>query len=141
MSKFTGPLKVSFSEARYAVLWEDLVWEVGHEGSGVEIRIPAGFHSDGMSVPRILWALMPAWGDTGTRAAILHDWLLELAEPLQKDDLPLYRKKRAEADRQFYEALIALGVEKWRARLCYLGVRAYGIYWGRIGIYLAGLLG
>lgn len=133
MSRFTGPLDVSFSDARYAFLREDLVWEVGHEGSGVEIRVPAGFHSDGASVPRPLWWLMLAWGDRGTRAAILHDWLLSL---ISKEDMAAYRRARKHADQQFLEALIALGVSKWRSRICWAGVRAYGIYYGWIGVYL-----
>lgn len=133
MSRFTGPLDVSFSDASYAFLREDLVWEVGHEGSGVEIRVPAGFISDGATVPRLLWWLMPAWGDKGTRAAILHDWLLGQI-PLVPG--PSYRAARAHADRQFLESLLALDVEEWRARLCYYGVRAYGTYYGWIGIYL-----
>lgn len=135
MSRFTGPLKVSFSEARYAVLWEDLVWEIGHVGSGEEIRVPAGFHSDGASVPRLLWAIMPAWGDKGTRAAILHDWMLDQAKALTTNK-SAYRKARALADRQFYDALLALGVARWRALVCYLGVRAYATYYGWLGIYL-----
>lgn len=138
MSEFTGPLLISFDpdNGRTATLFDDLVWEVGFKGSGVRIVVPAGFTSDGASVPRLLWALMPAWGDKGTRAAILHDYLLSI---IPKVPGAAYRTDRKAADAQFYDALIALGVPKWRARLCWLGVRAYGTYYGWIGIYLANL--
>jgi len=121
MSRFTGPLDVSFSDSRYAFLREDLVWEVGHEGSGVEIRVPAGFISDGATVPRILWPIMPPWGDKGTRAAILHDYLLSILKPND----PEYAAKRTDADRQFQLALLALGVNPVRALICWAGVHIF----------------
>ena len=133
MSKFTGDLSVSFSAARYALLKEPLIWEIDYLGSGLRITVPAGFHSDGATVPRPLWWLMPPWGDKGTRAAILHDYLLEELEAGRKPHELINTRERA--DWQFYLALKALGVAEWRARICWLGVRAYSTYSILFGIY------
>lgn len=114
MSRFTGLLAVRFTGDRHAILLEDLVWELDHEGSGEEIRVPAGFVSDGATIPRPLWWFMPAWGSRETRATILHDYLLATPVP------------RAEADRQLYLALRALGVGLVKARVIWIAARTFG---------------
>ena len=82
------------------------------------ITVPAGFESDGASVPRFFWRLVFPPGDSqALRAAIIHDYI--------------YRKQpegwgREEADRLFCDILVADGVPKWRARLAYRGVRLFG---------------
>ena len=91
-------------------LLEDLRWG--------NITVPAGFESDGASVPRFFWrAVFPPGDSQALRAAFLHDYI--------------YRKKpegwtRAEADNLFYDVLVIEGVPKWRARLAYWGVRLFG---------------
>lgn len=134
MSRFTGPLSIAFDDTgRKATLLEPLVWDVDEKGSGLSVTVPTGFTSDGATVPRILWWLMPAWGDKGTRAAILHDFILDR----MKDLYPLPGlETRERADWQFYLALKALGVGEFRARILWGGVRAYSIYYERIGVYL-----
>jgi len=91
-------------------LLEDLRWG--------NITVPAGFESDGASVPRFFWRLVFPPGDADAlRAAILHDYI--------------YREHpagwtRADADRLFYMILVADGVPKFRALLAYWGVRLFG---------------
>lgn len=41
--------------------------------SGVEIVVPAQFHTDFTSVPRILWRILPPWGNY-LPAALVHDY-------------------------------------------------------------------
>lgn len=41
---------------------------------GAILTIPKGFRTDLSSVPRLLWALFPPFGDF-IRAAIVHDWM------------------------------------------------------------------
>lgn len=83
-----------------------------------ELIVPAGFESDGASVPRFFWRVVFPPGDADAlRAAILHDYI--------------YREHpagwtRAEADRLFRDVLIADGVPTFRARLAYWGVRLFG---------------
>ena len=91
-------------------LLEDLRWG--------NITVPAGFESDGASVPRFFWRVVFPPGDSqALRAAILHDYI--------------YREQpegwtRVDADNLFYDVLVADGVPKRRALLAYWGVRIFG---------------
>lgn len=75
------------------------------------IAVPAGFLTDGASVPRIplAWWLT---GGHGNRASVIHDWLL--------DQHGVTRKVAAGV---FREALEASGAPGWRTWLMYAGVR------------------
>lgn len=121
MPAFTGPLRLDFGDwgsgvGRIAILLEPLTWR--------GITVPTGFMTDGASVPRILWAWLPPWGDVATRAAIVHDYLLERRD----DGIPVPgAETRAKCDQLFYEALLDCGVGKFRARLTWLGVRLYAL--------------
>lgn len=98
MSRFTGPLAVTFLGARsgLAHLDQALIWEIGEEGSGREVRVPRGFVSDGITAPRLVWWLLPPWGHGATRAAI---------------------------DAEFHRALRACGVSRPLAALMWTAVR------------------
>ena len=82
------------------------------------LTVPAGFSSDGASVPRFFWRIVFPPGDTkALRAAFLHDWI--------------YRThpegwSRAAADNLFRKVLAADGVPRTSAELAYLGVRLFG---------------
>lgn len=76
--------------------------------NGTVYTVPAGFFSDGASVPRFLWALYPAFGEAYEPAAWLHDYLYAYAElefGTDSDDMI----SRAEADGLFAEAIDATG--------------------------------
>ena len=120
MSRFTGELKVTFSPARerWARLEEDLLWEISEKGSGIYIVVPKGFESDGVTVPRAFWSILPPWGHPATRAALLHDFLL------------VSGYERRFAAREFKLAMIATGVNKAFAQTVYLAVRAYDLFRG-----------
>jgi hypothetical protein len=51
-------------------LLRDLCFTIG----GERVCVPEGFVSDGASVPRWFWRMLPPFG-LYLRAAILHDWL------------------------------------------------------------------
>ncbi|WP_051560463.1 DUF1353 domain-containing protein [Marinobacterium jannaschii] len=76
--------------------------------------IPAGFETDGATVPRLLWSLFPPV-DRYLSAAILHDYLLTQAE-------------REFADWAFLHAMAELNIKPWRRWSMFLAVRAYSIY-------------
>ena len=88
---------------------------------GARIIVPAGFHTDLASTPRVPFAFWLA-GGTAEAAATLHDWL--------------YTQRfcpRGQADAVFLEAMTTDGtavgippVPRWRARLMYAGVRMLG---------------
>ena len=83
-----------------------------------DLTIPAGFKSDGASVPRFFWRLVFPPGDAcALRAGIIHDYI--------------YRKRpagwsRKAADQLFYDLLIRDGTPVYRACLAYTAVRLFG---------------
>jgi hypothetical protein len=108
MSRFTGPLTITEHDVDNEVwsLAQELVWEVGEEGSGLEVRVPVGFLSDGASIPWPFSIVLNRWG-RWRRAACLHDHLyalIRIGEPHP------HGPTRREADRQFREAMLASGV-------------------------------
>lgn len=75
MSVFTENLIVSpLPDGNTWVLRRKFSYDVGQEGSGETIAVPAGFITDFASVPRPLWAVFPKWGKYGN-AAVIHDYL------------------------------------------------------------------
>lgn len=82
------------------------------------LTVPAGFQSDGASVPRFFWRVVFPPGDQkALRAAFLHDWI--------------YRThpqgwSKADADKLFRQVLVEDGVSRSSAELAYWGVRLFG---------------
>lgn len=80
--------------------------------------VPAGFRSDGASVPEFLWATVsPAIDPRTIRAAVAHDYL--------------YRHHpegwtRADADAMFYDLIREDGLNWWRSQKAYWGLRMFG---------------
>lgn len=80
------------------------------------VIIPRKFHTDLGSIPWLL-KVIPGFRptDPGKRAFLVHDWL--------------YRKQvedRRIVDALMYSALIADGMARWQAYVCWLGVRLFG---------------
>jgi hypothetical protein len=119
MSSFTQALivrKVSGTACDWLVETA-FEYRVGALQSPVAIVVPAGFRTDGASVPRLLWWLWPPFGGRYDQAATLHDYLYRT----KYQDLA-----RVVADAIFLEAMAVLGVPP-RTRWCiYLGVRVGG---------------
>lgn len=85
--------------------------------NGKTWHIPAGYRSNGLTVPAQLKKTMGDSPDAPeTWAAVFHDWLFK--QP---------GISRAEADKLFYDALIAYGVSQRKADLMYTSVRAYSL--------------
>lgn len=76
--------------------------------------VPAGFISDGASVPRIFWPIFPPLGRY-FKAALVHDYLL------------INGVARKPADQIFKLALHELDIKPWRVNTLYLAVRSWGI--------------
>jgi len=83
------------------------------------IVIEAGFRSDMLSVPWAFRRVLPR-AEWGKRAAIVHDWLCvhqpDWCTGLQAADV-------------FAECLAVDGVPRWRRRLMYWAVAAFGPHW------------
>jgi hypothetical protein len=83
------------------------------------LTVPAGFVTDGASVPRVFWPLFSPVGQC-LPAAVVHDWLYCRASTR---GAPL---TRLQADRVFLDGLKALGMH-WLARATvYRAVRLGG---------------
>ncbi len=127
---------------RYA-LEKDYTYRWSAEGWEWTITLPAGFSGDGASIPRLAWTLTGLTPDGLHRAgAWVHDWLYRHAGRLPPGsfcrlneetgewlpvDAPWTRKQ---ADKLFANMLAAAGVSRFRRRMMYRAVRAFGwMHW------------
>lgn len=89
------------------------------------IKAPAGFETDGFSIPRALWPMIGSPWDRFVPAAVVHDYLYA-----STGGDGAYTRK--DADRVFKWLLTALGMSSVRAELMYRGVRVGGwVGWRR----------
>lgn len=124
--KVSGSIGVSYSNHASDILRGDL-WVVTqgfqyHIDDKSYIYIPQGYLTDGASVPRWLWGLIPAWGDHG-KAAVVHDYLCEYLQVWRDNER--VKITRDECNKIFYECLINTGVGKIKAKAMYAAVVAY----------------
>lgn len=102
---------------------------------GYWLFIPAGFLSDGASAPRLLWNLIPPWGQYGN-AAIGHDILCEYlvvwdrrgSSEAGTDTCNPVTITRAQADGYLRQMMKATGVAAWRRWAIYVAVRTYAFF-------------
>lgn len=82
------------------------------------ITVKKNFITDGASRPQATGSLCNRMSGLEAEAAVLHDWLYS------RDSGPGLSRKQA--DQLFYDAMVDGGVQKWRAKLIYAGVRMCG---------------
>ncbi|MCR6736573.1 MAG: DUF1353 domain-containing protein [Afipia sp.] len=124
MSRFTGELTITQLDVDYRTwrLEQPLVYEVGDENSGHMIEVHKLFETDGASVPRIFWALLPTWGKY-SRAAVVHDYLYnELREGTEPHPEAPTRQR---ADAIFLEAMAVCGVGFMTRWIMWAAVRVF----------------
>jgi len=82
------------------------------------LEIPAGFESDGASVPRLFWStVFPPGYPPALCAAFVHDYVYRVhPDGWSKKD----------ADTSFFYLLREAGLSELRARAAYLGVKWFG---------------
>jgi hypothetical protein len=80
---------------------------VGKKEDNCWVYVPAGYLTDGASVPAIFWGMLPPWGIYG-QAAVLHDYLCEFLS-ITRNGVP-ERISRKQADQIFDEAMKVIGV-------------------------------
>ena len=86
--------------------------------NGMALTIPAGFHSDGASVPEILWnTVSPAIDPRTLRGSLAHDYIYRV-QPANWT--------RKMADEMFYDLIREDGLSWYRAQKAYWGVRIFG---------------
>ena len=79
------------------------------------VVIPAGYETNGASVPRPFWGILSPFTE-GFRAALVHDFRYT-------NDIRLTRK---ETDKEFYDNLGKCGVNNIRRSLVWLAVTLFG---------------
>ncbi len=83
---------------------------------GTMYLVPAGYRSDGMSVPRFLWRFLdPSVTGKSIVPAIIHDYCY---------DRKLWTRR--EADDSFYERLVSAGYPRWKSIVIHIGLRLFG---------------
>lgn len=102
---------VKTADGRNFVLLEPIVY---HAASGDVITVPAGAQSDGASIPRMFWRLLPPFG-TYWLAAYVHDYLYRQTD-----------KPRDYCDAMFREMMEALGVPSVTVETIYEAVHFGG---------------
>lgn len=111
-----------------------IAYDVGAEGSGETITVPAGATTDFASVPRLAWTLFPPDGPW-LKAAVVHDLLYRTRGTCWWDGFNgRTRAKpytRAEADGILREAMQVLGVSAFARGVIWSAVRLGGAgSWG-----------
>jgi hypothetical protein len=114
MSSFTTPADLRIISATQMQLLATFEFHVGQYPSADVITVPAGTVTDLASTPRILWSVLPPFGEY-TKAAIVHDYLYQQAIGTKRY-----------ADDVFLEAMIVLGVPRWRRAVMYWAVSVFG---------------
>ncbi|MNL28334.1 hypothetical protein D3C87_1499730 [compost metagenome] len=116
MSTWKTSLKSEEVNRKKYIILDDLVLVDDEFG---EITVPKGFVTDYASVSvlqnLLLAPIFVLVADYGDKAATVHDYLYTQA-----------KLSRKECDQVLYRALLAEGLEKWRATLFWLGVRVGG---------------
>lgn len=88
------------------------------------VEIPRGYLTDGATVPRLFWGLVPPWGKYG-QAVVLHDWLCE--EMGYWNYGRWEALTRREVDHIFNAAMREINVPHATRNIMFQAVRAYGV--------------
>ena len=128
---FSAPLMVQYDHAASEALGSDH-WRVcqpfrfylGGKDTDRWVYVPAGYLTDGASVPRLCWSIIPPWGSYG-QAAVVHDIVCEyLSITVNGQPHPITRK---ECDDILLEAMTVLGVQKFLRDAIYGAVSLYRV--------------
>lgn len=112
MSGFSSnSIKVESDDGRNVRLLEPVTFI---RKDGISITIPINATADGASTPRILWRILPPFGNYWM-SAVLHDYLYRMSA-----------FDKSFCDETFMEAMLDEPVSRIKANLIYQGVRIFG---------------
>jgi hypothetical protein len=114
MSQFTKPFIGKLIGKNKWEVYEEFEYHVASYPSEEVIKVPEGFITNFVSVPRIFWPIISPIDEYG-KAAVIHDYLYDKA---------IYSKKRS--DDIFREAMNILNVKQWKIFCIYWSVRIFG---------------
>lgn len=127
MSSFTDPLDVRILQREIKTrglykLLKEFTYEIGEEGSGVLVEVPAGFVTDLASVPWFIrWLISP--GGLHAKASVIHDYLYSKGVIQTKGVTQTETPTRLRADQIMKEAMVVLKVPCIRRWMIYKAVR------------------
>jgi hypothetical protein len=131
---FSAPLLIQYDQAASQALGADhwrvaqaFKYFIGSEDSQQWVTVPAGYLTDGASVPRVFWSLLPPWGTYG-QAAVVHDLLCEYLSIVDHGQVQAITRERA--DQIFNEAMRVLGVPQATRLSISEGVKFYRLVGG-----------
>lgn len=104
------------------IVTEPFVYYTDNLESNRYVAVPTGFLTDGASVPRMFWNLVPPWGRHG-QSAVLHDYLCEFAKV--SNGISYFPISREYCDFVFLESLDILGVKKSTKKILAIGINLY----------------
>lgn len=107
----------------YWVVKKDFIYYLDDSKLSV-VKIPRGYLTDGATVPRVFWGLVPPWGKYG-QACVLHDYLCEY--PFYDDGNSRVIIERKEVDQIFDEAMQILHVPNTTRKLIIGAVNTYRV--------------
>lgn len=116
ISPFPDPLEFREAGHRNGSMLLQLTHRFRFFSSLGTVSAPAGFVTDGASIPRVFWNILSPFGDY-FGAAVIHDFLYS---PHNTEF------SRDEADSIFLEGMNAKGVPFLRRAVIYSAVRAFG---------------
>lgn len=118
MSSFTQPIRSETTDNPLKRrLIEPFSFYLGTDENNklCEITVPAGFESDGASIPRIFWSVASPWTGRYVKAAWLHDYLYKTG-----------LVSKLVADVIFLEAMLICDTSYVKAHGMYLAVKFGG---------------
>jgi len=106
---------------------DEFRYYIGEDAAGGWVAVPSGYLTDGASVPRLFWNIIPPWGAYG-QAAVVHDIVCEYLS-VTRDGAPV-PVTRERCDKILLEAMTVIGVP-WITRTAIYGaVCAYRLLSG-----------
>jgi hypothetical protein len=126
---FSAPLNIQLDAEASKILGKDY-WRVtkafryyiqSKEG-GEWVYVPAGYLTDGATVPRLFWSLLPPWGVYG-QAAVVHDVVCEYLS-ITVNGMPRSITRKM-CDEILFEAMAVLEVPAYKRRIIEIGVNAF----------------
>lgn len=134
-TRFSAVEQLQYDKASSYLYGKD-IWQtipgfryyIGREGSDKYVDVETGFRTDGATIPRFLWWLLPPMGEY-SQACTLHDKLCQTYKITQvingiPTDVPVTRK---EIDMILKEAMEVLEVTRWKHNVIMAGVNFYRI--------------
>jgi hypothetical protein len=118
---------ITASEALGSDFWvvtKPFTYYLGDKYSNRQVHVPMGYLTDGASVPRFFWNIIPPWGRWG-QAAVVHDILCETLT-IQVDGKPEVISRK-ECDKTLLEAMTVLEVPSTKRQMIYGAVSVYRI--------------